>query len=164
MLVRELINDSDWLPCKDYDSRHPSVSVILPTYRRGESGMFLEAAHSILSQTFRDLELIIVDDASTDGTHEQILSLMDTDSRISCIRHRRNVGLPAISEYEGFVKSRGEYIAFAFDDDIFEADAIESLHRHLISNRYDFVYGNVNMMVNDRINSETWNIALGSEE
>ena len=162
MLVRELINDSDWLPSKDYGSSQPSVSVILPTYRRGESGMFLEAAHSVLSQTFHDLELIIIDDASTDGTHEQILSLMDKDNRVSCIHHRRNVGLPAISEYEGFMKSRGEHIAFAFDDDIFETDAIESLHRHLVSNKYDFVYGNVNMMVNDHLQSKTLNISLGS--
>ena len=124
--------------------------------------MFLEAAHSVLSQTFHDLELIIIDDASTDGTHEQILSLMDKDNRVSCIHHRRNVGLPEISEYEGFMKSRGEHIAFAFDDDIFETDAIELLHSHLVSNKYDFVYGNVDMMVNDHLQSKTLNISLGS--
>ena len=89
--------------------------------------MFLRAARSVLNQSLRELELIIVDDGSTDGTAEQIASLMRTDGRVSCLRHPENIGLPAISEYEALQRARGEYIAFGFDDFIFDRDALSSL-------------------------------------
>src|SRR5262249_24719746 len=91
-------------------------------------------ARSVLDQTFRDLELIIVDDASTDGTAEQIRALMQEDGRVSCLTHPYNIGLPAISEYEAYVRARGTFIGFSFDDFVFETDAFAGLlagaHEH----------------------------------
>lgn len=90
----------------------PRVSVILPTFRRGDSGLLSAAIDSILDQSLRELELLIVDDASTDSTAGIIAEAMLRDPRVSVIRHARNIGLPAVSEYEGYLLARGDRIAF----------------------------------------------------
>ncbi|MGH7341896.1 MAG: glycosyltransferase family 2 protein, partial [Candidatus Rokuibacteriota bacterium] len=127
MQVRELIKDTEWAPGTGYGGARPRLSVLLPTFRRGADGTFLKAATSVLDQSERSLELIIVDDASTDGTADQIESLMRADGRVSCLRHRANIGLPAVSEYEALRRARAPYLAFAFDDFIFETDALGRL-------------------------------------
>jgi hypothetical protein len=71
--------------------------------------------------------LIIVDDASTDGTFEQVEALMRRDGRVSCLQHPRRVGLPAISLCEAFLRSRGAYLLLGLDDVIFDPDAVSAL-------------------------------------
>lgn len=105
----------------------PRVSVLLPTFRRGDSGLLQRAIDSILEQSLRELELIIIDDASTDSTAQVIADSMARDGRITVLRHARNIGLPAISEYEGYLLARGDRIAFAFDDTEFAPDALERM-------------------------------------
>lgn len=125
MKVKDIIqNNSIWIPSRYYGKDHPTVSVLLPTFRRGKSGLFRKAVESVIHQTMKDIELIIIDDGSVDGTYDQIMEFMSSDPRISCIRHQHNVGLPAISEYEGYLKSRGNYIAFIFDDVEWQPDAL----------------------------------------
>ncbi len=92
------------------------VSVILPTYNRGN--VFLKRAiDSILAQTYRDFELIIIDDGSTDQTPEILESYQKADPRIRVIRHEKNQGLIA-GLNEGINFARGKYIARMDDDDI----------------------------------------------
>ena len=146
MKVRSLVRGTHWLPGGTTDGPPPRLSVLLPTFRRGADGMFQRAAESILGQTFQDLELIIVDDASTDGTASAIHGLMAKDSRVACLRHAENIGLPAVSEYEAYCKARGTIIAFGFDDFIFEPDAFEQLllfmdrHDALVAHGYIYWY------------------------
>ncbi len=130
MKVRELIADSTFVPGGDRASpTPPRVSVILPTFRRGDSGFLSRAIESVLGQSLRGLELIIVDDASTDSTAQVIAEAMGDDPRVSVIRHARNIGLPAVSEYEAYLRARGDRIAFAFDDTTFTPTALEQLLR-----------------------------------
>ena len=99
MKVRDLIRDTVWHPGSGYDAATtPRVSVLLPTFCRGQSGLFSRAVEGVLKQTLTDLELIIVDDASTDGTAGLIREFMARDGRVSCLTHPTNIGLPAISE------------------------------------------------------------------
>lgn len=108
MTVGEILKDgSTWMPADDYDINKPKVTVVLPTFRWAMNGYFQRAVDSVLAQTFRDLELIIVDNCSIDGTYELMQDYMRTDHRVSCIRHSFNIGLPAISEYEAYLKSSG---------------------------------------------------------
>ena len=124
--VKDIIEDNSiWLPSKDYDVKKPKLSILMPTFGRGENGFFKRAVTSYINQTFKDTELIIVDDANTDGTSEQIDEFMKQDERISCIRHKRNMGLPSISSYEALKKARGEYIGFLFDDCVLYPSAYE---------------------------------------
>jgi len=90
----------------------PKVSVIIPTYNRAK--LLPRAVNSVLNQTFKDFELIIVDDASTDNTEEVVRRYKD--HRIKYIRHKTNKGI-SISTNEGINKSKGQYIAFQDSDD-----------------------------------------------
>ena len=90
----------------------PEVSVIIPTYNR--ANLLGRAVHSVLSQTFADFELIIVDDASEDNTAQLVDGLRD--KRIRYIRHEVNKGEVG-ARNTGVTNSRGEYIAFLDDDD-----------------------------------------------
>jgi len=89
----------------------PFFSVIIPTYNRRE--FLKKAVDSVLSQTFKNFELIIVDDGSTDDTQ----SLLDwyQESRIKYI-YQKNHGV-AHARNRGLEKTRGEWVAFLDSDD-----------------------------------------------
>ncbi|MBX3193958.1 MAG: glycosyltransferase family 2 protein [Microbacteriaceae bacterium] len=130
MKVRDLVAGSTFTPGAGRSGPAPRVTVILPTYRRGDDGLLRRALDSLLGQTFTDLEVIVVDDASVDSTAAVLDEVMRLDGRVSVIRHERNVGLPAVSEYEAFARARGELFVFAFDDTVFYRNAIRELVRH----------------------------------
>lgn len=90
----------------------PRVSVVLPTYNRAT--LLEKAIESVLSQTFEEYELIIVDDASTDETSEVVRSF--DDDRITYIRHEANQH-GAVARNTGIDTASGEYVAFLDDDD-----------------------------------------------
>jgi glycosyltransferase involved in cell wall biosynthesis len=90
----------------------PKASVIIPTHNRAE---FLRSAiSSVLKQTYQDFEIIVVDDASDDNTHEVVTSFDGRD--IKYLRHEVNKG-DAGSRNTGIVNSTGRYVAFLDDDD-----------------------------------------------
>ena len=91
----------------------PKVSVIILTYNRAR--YLQRAIRSVLDQTFQDFEIIIVDDASTDETPKVVKAFQDP--RICYVRHQINQR-EAGSRNAGLQKSRGEYIAFLDDDDV----------------------------------------------
>ncbi len=129
MLVKDLIRDSIWLPGSGYGKKPAKLCITLPTYRRLACGLFERCVDSVLAQSFTDFELIIVDDGSTDGTFDRIKEYMKADGRVSCIRHPRNVGLPAVSSYESYRRATADYFGHAFDDCTFEPDAFSLLLR-----------------------------------
>jgi glycosyltransferase involved in cell wall biosynthesis len=90
----------------------PKVSVILPTYNRAH--LLERAAQSVLQQSFKNLELIIVDDNSQDNTQEVVDNL--NDPRVSYIKHHHNQGGSA-ARNTGIKASSGSYIAFQDSDD-----------------------------------------------
>ncbi|MGF6769025.1 hypothetical protein P3T18_001495 [Paraburkholderia sp. GAS199] len=164
MLVKDLIRDTVWLPGADYDvNRKPEISVLLPTFRRGKSGMFRRAVESVLNQTLENIELIIIDDASTDGTADQIAEFQKRDGRVSCLRHTKNIGLPAISEFEGYLRARADRLAFAFDDTIFNPEALEELLAEAKKTPWAVIYGHVEFCVRDPATNEVIVTRLGSE-
>ena len=98
------------------------VSIVLPTYN-GER-YIREAITSCLEQSYTDIELIIVDDCSDDGTAGIIGSF--NDARIKYIRHERNEKLPAALN-TGFAHSSGGYLTWISDDNYFSLNAVEAL-------------------------------------
>jgi glycosyltransferase involved in cell wall biosynthesis len=107
--------------------RNPAVSVVLPTYRQGRTGLLERAIASVLGQTFGDLELIVVDDGSRDGSLEVIRTWRARDPRVVHVRHDRNAGLPALRVNEGIELARGRLVAFQFDDDRWRPRALAAL-------------------------------------
>jgi glycosyltransferase involved in cell wall biosynthesis len=98
----------------------PSVSVIIPTYNRQH--MVDRALGSVLNQTYRDVEVIVVDDCSSDDT-EQVIARID-DTRIRYMRHEINRGAPA-ARNSGFAAARGMYVAFLDSDDEWLPEKLE---------------------------------------
>src|SRR5436305_259931 len=105
----------------------PAVSVILPTWRRCAGGLLQRAAGSVLSQGFGDLELIVVDDGSTDGTADLLAEIQAADARLVHVRHELSCGLPALRVNEGIELARGHFVAFQFDDDEWLEWGLEAL-------------------------------------
>ena len=142
MKVREIIRENAiWKPSRSESQEPPLVSVFLPTFRRAKNGLFEDSVNSVRRQTLKNWELIIIDDASTDGTEDIIDKMMVEDHRICSIRHIHNIGLPAISEYEAFRKARGKYIAFMFDDVEWDAEALEKTVLYMEEHRCLASYG-----------------------
>lgn len=124
--VNEFMNESS-----------PKVSVVLPTFN-GEK-YIRQSIDSCLNQTHCNIELIIVDDGSTDETPEIIKSYKD--ERIKYLRHEKNKGLPNALN-TGFAKADGEYLTWTSDDNYYVKDAIEKMLCFLQSKNCSFVYCN----------------------
>lgn len=92
----------------------PKVSVCIPTYNYAEYISF--AIESVLNQNFKDFELLIQDDCSTDGTQEVVQKYL-ADERIIFEVNKENLGLPG-NWNRCLSKARGEYIKFVFADDL----------------------------------------------
>jgi glycosyltransferase involved in cell wall biosynthesis len=90
----------------------PKVSVVIPTYNR--AGLLKRAVNSVLSQTFADLEVLIVDDRSPDDT-AAVVEMID-DSRVRYFRHPTNRGVSA-SRNTALSHATGKFVAFLDDDD-----------------------------------------------
>ncbi len=95
-------------------NNNPKVSVIIPTYNR--ANLLPRAIESVLKQTFKDFELIIVDDGSTDNTKEIVNNYIKKDNRIKYI-YQENSGGPAKPKNTGIKIAKGKYIAFLDSDD-----------------------------------------------
>lgn len=116
----------------------PRVSVIMPTWNRGH--LVEKAINSIINQTFRDWELIVIDDGSSDNTQAVIVKFRSADQRI---RYYRNDHYGyAYSINVGCHFATGEFIAFQDDDDISYPERLETEVRELDENPdVELVYG-----------------------
>ncbi len=97
----------------------PEVSVIIPTYNR--AGYVVQAVESVLSQTLGDLDVVVVDDGSTDDTARVLGTIRDPRLRPM---HQANAGRSAARNH-GFAESSGQFIVFLDDDDLFLPDKLE---------------------------------------
>lgn len=95
------------------------ISVIIPTYNRAD--VVKRAIASVQSQTYQDLEIIVVDDASEDNTVEVIQSI--TDHRLRYICHQTNLG-GSEARNTGIKQAQGQYIAFLDSDDVWLTDKL----------------------------------------
>ena len=93
---------------------NPLVSIIIPTYNR--QILAERAVISVLSQTYKNIECIVVDDCSTDDTVAQLNELTLKDNRLSVISHTNNRHVSA-ARNTGLAAANGELIAFLDDDD-----------------------------------------------
>ena len=98
----------------------PKVSVIIPAYNGAR--YISEAIQSVINQVFKDYEIIVIDDGSTDNTK---VILKEYDSKIKCFHHSENQG-PSAARNTGIVNSKGEYLAFLDADDIWLSNKLES--------------------------------------
>ncbi|WP_299092029.1 glycosyltransferase [uncultured Bacteroides sp.] len=111
----------------------PLISIIIPVYN--VNGYLEKCLHSVCEQTYKNLEIIVVDDGSTDGSGEICDLFAETDSRIKVI-HQVNGGQSS-ARNKGLAIARGEYIGFVDSDDWIDSDMYEFLYRLLTTNNAD---------------------------
>lgn len=111
------------------------VSVIIPTYNR--ANLIEKSVRSVLNQTYKNIELIIVDDGSSDNTEEIIKSINDT--RI--IYHKQENGGQSKARNNGVLLSTADYIAFHDSDDVWRENKLERQMSYIKENpQYGMVY------------------------
>jgi glycosyltransferase involved in cell wall biosynthesis len=114
------------------------VSIILPCFNHEK--YISQCIKSILTQSYKDFELIIIDDCSDDGSRDIIDEYLNKDDRIVAIFNNENKG-PGSSRNSGIEISRGDFIAFCDSDDVWERDKIETqLSVFKGNNDYDVVH------------------------
>lgn len=129
---------------------HPKVSIVIPIYNTQK--YLNECLDSVVNQTFKDLEIICVNDGSTDGTLEILKSYAEKDERIKIIS-QENKGAGA-ARNKGIEACRGQYVYTMDSDDYIYADAIEDMYENAVLNNSDIVlikYGRDEIL--DRENS-----------
>jgi len=108
----------------DIETIAPLVSIVLPTHNG--SRYIEEAIQSCLNQTYRDVEVIVVDDGSTDDTANKVEHYQTVDQRLKLIRQDRNRRLPAALN-AGFARAAGAYLTWTSDDNYYRSDAIREM-------------------------------------
>ncbi len=119
----------------DASTPAPRVSIVMPTYKRAH--LLGGAIENVLAQSFRDFELIVVDDNSPDDT-PQVVARFD-DPRIRYVRNDPNLRLPRALN-RGFALARGQYLTWTSDDNFFADMAIARMVEVLEGGECDLVY------------------------
>ena len=120
----------------------PKVSVIIPVYN--VEAYIEKCLDSLLSQTLDDIEIICVNDGSTDKSCSIILDYVKKDSRI-ILMSQENKG-PGCARNAGLRVAKGEYVGFVDPDDFLDFDFFEKLYNCAIKNDIDIVKGNVKIL------------------
>lgn len=111
---------------------NPKISVVFTSYNHKE--YLRQALDNLLSQSFKDFELIIVDDFSTDGSQEILKEYSTIDSRIELHLNDRNHGNYTYTTNQGASYAKGYYIVFSQCDDFARYDQLEKLYSAAIAN------------------------------
>ncbi|WP_425998096.1 glycosyltransferase family 2 protein [Caulobacter sp. DWR1-3-2b1] len=111
------------------------VSVVIPTYN--DSNYIRDTISSITEQTYKNIEIIFIDDCSSDDTVREIIS--SGDSRIVLIKNDNNSG-PAVSRNKGVLAASGDYIAFCDSDDLWHPEKLEKQIYAMEKNDWIFTY------------------------
>ena len=129
------------------------VSVILPVYNVGP--YLEEALDSLCQQTLRDIEIIAVNDGSTDNSLDIIEAYMARDSRITCYT-QNNMGLSG-ARNTGMQHCQGEYVYFMDSDDILETDALEKCYHTAKEQQADVCIFDADVFYEKNAKPLSWN-------
>lgn len=121
------------------------VSVVMPTYNR--ANLIESAIKSVLDQTYSNIEMIVVDDCSTDNTFDVVRKI--GDKRVKYYKLKKNSGSNVARNY-GIRKARGEFITFIDSDDIYINNKIELQLNKIISTNTDMNFCGVKILDNDK--------------
>lgn len=117
------------------------ISVIIPTYNRDK--LIKDSVNSVLNQTYDNIEVIIVDDGSTDKTEKVIKKIKD--KRIKYIKLDKNYG-SAYAKNVGIKTATGTYITFQDSDDYYHPRKIEEQYKNITKNKTDFDFCKIKLV------------------
>ncbi len=116
---------------------NPAISVIIPVYNT--RAYVKECVDSVLAQTFRDFEILLVDDASTDGSLALCQKLYEKNQKVRILHHEKNRTSGA-ARNTGMKAARGKYISFLDSDDLFMPNALSCLYEKAEKYQADIVH------------------------
>src|SRR5690606_30744980 len=122
------------------------VSIITPLHN-GER-FVAETIESILAQSYKEWELIVVDDCSSDNGVKIVQEYSERDSRILLKSNNKNLG-PAITRNKAIEFAKGEYIAFLDSDDLWSPDKLQEQITFMKSNGYPFTFTYYNQITEE---------------
>lgn len=125
------------------------VSIIVPVYN--VENYLVESIESAINQTYKDIEILLIDDGSKDSSGKICDEYAQKDDRIKVI-HQENAGLSG-ARNTGLRNATGEYIMFLDSDDKFELEACEKLVKYINETNADYVIGNYSNMSEE---GEVW--------
>jgi len=125
--------------------KFPKVSIISPIFNRGE--YLLRFLKSIQNQYFNDIEIILIDDFSSDNTSNLIKKYQNIDKRIILIKNKKNVGTFKSRNF-GILKSKGEYCILPDPDDILSQDCLKIFY--VFSKKYDYEMLRFNLYIGQK--------------
>lgn len=143
--------------------QNKKVSIIVPVYN--VENYIIRCINSLIRQTYENIEIIVVDDGSTDNSMTICNDLLLKDSRINLF-HKENGGLSSARNY-GIINSTGEYITFIDSDDDVDITYVEKLVNALEEKNVDismcgrkiiYTYKNENVINSSKINNMTLNV------
>ena len=109
------------------------VSVIMPYFKKRE--YVLKSLNSIISQSYKNLEIIIIDDELSQESQDLMKKLSNLDQRIHTISNPSNLGA-GLSRNNGILIAKGEYIAFCDCDDVWSSKKLEVQLKYMKSNYF----------------------------
>ncbi|MBR2019651.1 MAG: glycosyltransferase [Clostridia bacterium] len=112
------------------------VSVIITAFNVEK--YIVEAVNSVVAQTLEDIEILVIDDCSTDGTYALLCELEKLDARIRVVRHEQNQSV-MIARKHGVEYANGEYLMFLDGDDMLTPDACETAYRAITEANVDLL-------------------------
>lgn len=116
------------------------VSVIIPVYNVKD--FLYQCISSVVNQTFKDIEIICVEDGSTDGSKELLQQIAKTDDRIKVVFNNKNLGLSA-SRNVGIKFAKANYLMFLDSDDYYRPNMVELMFNAIERNNVDVAVCNV---------------------
>lgn len=124
----------------------PKISVVVPVYNAAP--YLAQCLDSIVNQTLREIELICVDDGSTDGSLSILERYGERDSRVAILRQGNQYA--GVARNNGMRKARGEYVIFWDADDFFDLNALEKMYRRAEATQADIVICDSDAWDNER--------------
>lgn len=124
------------------------VTVCITTYNR--SNLLPATIKSVQNQTYKNLEIIVVDDFSKDDTSKVVQDFLNADNRIRYIRHNENKGL-ASARNTAIFNAKGKYFTFCDDDDIWKENFVEEFVKlaEIYNENFCFCCGTINIASNN---------------
>lgn len=129
------------------------VSIIIPTYNRAKT--IKKSIMSCLNQTYKNIEVIVVDDGSIDNTKDIVKAIKD--DRLKYYSYKKNKGACYARNY-GINKSTGKYITFNDSDDIYYPNKVEEQYKNLLENKSDMDFSRINIV------SSNYNVIAPDDE
>ena len=114
----------------------PKISIIIPVYNTEK--YLAKCLYTAINQTLKDIEIIVIDDASTDNSLKIIKNFQEKDLRIQLIAFTKNKG-NGIGRNTALKKAKGDYILFLDSDDWLEKQTAELMYTKAISKNYEMV-------------------------